>query len=90
MKYSKALERIKKNNLSMHNKVFDQSKGKFINASAVSEKSKGFSVVHDSNLFVEKGNRLGKMDAEMDLLMYQVENGSTVDAGKSVQKSVTH
>ena len=30
---------------------------------------------------------MGKMDAEIDLLLYQVENGSTVDAGKSVQKS---
>ena len=29
------------------------------------------------------------MDAEMDLLLYQIENGSTVDAGRSAQKSST-
>ena len=55
-----------------------------MDASAISEKSKVVSIAHDSNLFVEKGNHLGKMEAEMDLLLYQVENGSTVDAGKSV------
>ena len=43
---------------------------------------------HDSHLFVEKGNTLGKMEAEIDLLLYQAENGSTVDAGKSAQKSI--
>lgn len=90
LRYTKALERIKKNNISLHNKVFDQGTGKFMDASAISEKSKVTSFAHDSNLFVEKGNHLGKMDAEMDLLLYQVENGSTVDAGKSVQKSITH
>ena len=83
-RYTKALDRIKKNNLSLHNKVFDQSSCKFVDASAFSEKSRVMTVAHDSNLFVEKGNHMGKMEAEMDLLLYQVENGSTFDAGKSV------
>ena len=63
----------KKNNLSMHNKVFDQNQGKFIELSAaLSEKIMTTEnvIAHDSNLFVEKGNHLGKMEAEIDLLLY--------------------
>ena len=65
-RYAKALEHLKKNNLSLHNKVFDLTKGKFRDCEGAADSK----VVHDSYLFVEKGNQLGKMDAEVDLLLY--------------------
>ncbi len=58
-KYSKALNRVKKNNQSLHNKVFDQVSGKFVefengrnhNSMVPGAGSAGL-LVHDSNLFI--------------------------------------
>ena len=66
-RYAKALLHQKKKNLSFHNKVFDLAKGKFRDVATIKEATV---VGHNSNLFVEKGNKLGRMDAEVDLLLY--------------------
>lgn len=69
--YGKALNRLKKNNQSLHNKVFDWSKGKFVDIAEYTTNNElsrhgngklhhrteeSTVMVHDANLFVEKGN----------------------------------
>jgi len=85
-KYAKALAVLEKKGESRHNKYFDTKSGKFVTRDLAAPKKdvgcldkeddeRRYGKTKDQKVLVQAGNALGRMEAEIDLMIFDYEKG---------------